>query len=245
VGTTISHFVVVLCLAAPHVQNMGCGGASKQSITAPILEKPLPTDIGATKAPELPIPQSAPQPALSLTAQNEVQPTSQPVFAQPHQLTETVPPLLLPTQLSETNTALPVAHSPKLPEAHFPQLPAIHSPPLPQPCDSPLLSPEVLNKRKEQVRDSLEVLHPPKPLYTEASPAGPEVLQEEVLSSARAPLSPSVAQPGKLELSSEASRVLMSSDSLQAEELPSEQRAPGSPPGKPGLLQLASPTKSD
>lgn len=217
---------------------MGCGGASKQSITAPALEKPLPTDTGVTKAPELLKLQPDLQQDLPLTVQNEVQPASQPVIETPlpPQLIEIVPPLLLPIQMPETNIALMVFHSPKLPAAH--------SPPLPQPCESPLLSPEVLNKRKEQLRDSLEALPRSKPQYT-TSPAGPEVLQEEVLSSARAPLSPSVAQPGKLELSSEASRVLMSPDSLRLEELPSEQRVPVSPPGKPGLLQLASPARSD
>jgi hypothetical protein len=71
------------------------------------------------------------------------------------------------------------------------------------------------------------------------------VLQEEVLVSSRAPLSPSLAQPGKLELSSEVSQVLMSPDSLRAEELPRDQGVPVSPPGKPGLLQLESPAKSD
>ena len=247
VSVTVCHFVGVLCLAAPHSQNMGCGGASKQSITAPILEKPLATDIGVTRTPEPPQPQPALPPAESLSPQSLAQPAAHPVSIQspPNNQHEAalpmaqppLPPLLLPTQYQEPDAPLQFPPSPQLPAAPF------H----PQPSESPLLSPaEVLNKRKELVRDSLEALSLPKSSQClEATSAGPEVLQEEVLVSSRAPLSPSLAQPGKLELSSEVSQVLMSPDSLRAEELPSDQGVPVSPPSKPGLLQLASPARSD
>lgn len=246
VSVTVCHFMGVLCLAAPHSQNMGCGGASKQSITAPVLEKPLATDIGVTRTPEPPQPQPALPPAESLSTQSLAQPAAQPVSTElpPSNQNEAqlpltqpqLPPLLLPTQHPEPDAPLQFPSFPQLPAAPF------H----PQPSESPLLSPaEVLNKRKELVRDSLEALPLPKPSHCiEATSAGPEVLQEEVLVSSRAPLSPSLAQPGKLELSSEVSQVLMSPDSLRAEELPRDQGVPESPPGKPGLLQLESP-KSD
>lgn len=99
---------------------------------------------------------------------------------------------------------------------------------------------EVLNKRKETLRDSIDMLPAPKPVqYSEARSAAPEAVQEVMLSSGRVPQSPTVAKPGKLELSYEPSQVLMSEDSLRAEELPDSQAPLISPPAKPSVLQLA------